>query len=169
MERNITFEFQGFVYDVKAERKGDILTLTHRGASYPVNLNPGKPRTVANDYLTAVPQGGGASAGSPAVQAPAVQGPAVSVQAPASSPASGGPAVQPPASGGASEKAPLTGTIREVRVSPGQQVSQGQVIILMEAMKMDIEVFASLSGTVAAVLVRPGDSVADKQPLVTWA
>jgi biotin carboxyl carrier protein len=166
MVRNITFEFQGFVYDVQAERKGDVLTLTHNGASYPVNLAPGKAQTVSNDYLSAVPKGGAAAAGLAVSAAPVA---AVAAPAPAASaPAPVAPAPVP-AAGGSAELAPITGTVKEIKVSPGQSVNQGQLVILMEAMKMDIEVFASVTGTVGAVLVKPGDSVTDKQALINWA
>lgn len=161
MSKNIKFEFQGNIYDVQADRQGDILTLVHNGASYQVNLAPGAV-TVSNDHVSAVPR----SAGAPA--APAAAAPAPVSAAPAAAPAApASPA--PAAAGGGSETAPITGTIKEIKVSQGQAVNSGQLIIIMEAMKMDIEVFASKAGTVQAVLVNPGDSVREKQPLINLA
>ena len=55
--------------------------------------------------------------------------------------------------------APLAGNIFKVLVSPGSQVSEGDVVIIMEAMKMETEVRAASSGTVAAVNVKEGDAV----------
>lgn len=57
-------------------------------------------------------------------------------------------------------EAPLPGAILAVKVAPGDQVAPGQVLILLEAMKMENEVVAPISGRVAEVRVKPGDSVA---------
>lgn len=73
--------------------------------------------------------------------------------APASAPA--------PAAGGKSEaiNAPLSGNIFKVLVKPGQQVAENEVLIILEAMKMETEVRAPRAGAVSAVEVREGDSV----------
>jgi oxaloacetate decarboxylase alpha subunit len=51
-------------------------------------------------------------------------------------------------------------------VRPGQKVAQGDVIIILEAMKMETEVRSSRDGTVVKLAVREGDSVALKDPLL---
>ena len=55
--------------------------------------------------------------------------------------------------------APLAGNIFKVNVVPGQRVQSGDVIMILEAMKMETEVRSPEDGTVAAVLVREGDTV----------
>lgn len=65
----------------------------------------------------------------------------------------------PSASSGASVKAPLAGNIFKVLVKPGDTVQEGDIVIIMEAMKMETEVRAQVGGTVAEVKVREGDAV----------
>ena len=55
--------------------------------------------------------------------------------------------------------APMTGVIKEIKVGPGYNVEQGDVVLIMEAMKMDIDVPSPASGVVAEVLVKAGDTV----------
>jgi len=56
-------------------------------------------------------------------------------------------------------RSPLKGTVNEVPVSEGEEVTAGQVLVVLEAMKMLNNVIAEISGTVAEVLVSPGDEV----------
>lgn len=63
--------------------------------------------------------------------------------------------------------APLAGNIFKVLVKQGEQVSEGDVLLVMEAMKMETEIRASKSGVVQAVFVKEGDSVAVGEPLFT--
>ncbi|AZM96537.1 sodium-extruding oxaloacetate decarboxylase subunit alpha [Vreelandella venusta] len=60
---------------------------------------------------------------------------------------------------GESIDAPLAGNIFKVNVRPGGQVAEGDVVIILEAMKMETEVRASSAGTVSKVNVSEGDSV----------
>ena len=66
---------------------------------------------------------------------------------------------------GRKEKAPITGTMREVLIKAGDTVEADQVLFIMEAMKMYIEVFAAAGGTVTRVLAEPGDRVMTGQTL----
>jgi len=63
--------------------------------------------------------------------------------------------------------APLAGNIFKLLVSPGSQVREGDVVIIMEAMKMETEVRAATSGTIASVNVKEGDSVTTGDVLLT--
>lgn len=81
-------------------------------------------------------------------------------------PAGGGQAAAP-AGGGEPVSAPLAGNIFKVHVSPGQQVNEGDVLIILEAMKMETEVKADRSGTVGSVTVKVGDSVVVGDQLLT--
>ncbi len=69
-------------------------------------------------------------------------------------------------SGGETLNAPLTGNVFKVVVKPGQHVNEGDVVVIMEAMKMETEVRALHGGEVAEVLVREGDSVSAGDALI---
>jgi biotin carboxyl carrier protein len=56
-------------------------------------------------------------------------------------------------------RAPLPGAILDVRVAPGQKVEEGQVLFLLEAMKMENEVVAPIAGVVQEVRVAAGQTV----------
>ena len=71
--------------------------------------------------------------------------------------------------GGDPVPAPLAGNIFKVPVVPGQQVAEGDVIIILEAMKMETNIVAPKSGVVGSVSVKEGDSVAVGDTLLTIA
>lgn len=82
--------------------------------------------------------------------------------------ASVAPAAAPVAAGGGEpQAAPLAGNIFKVLVQPGQAVEEGQLVIILEAMKMETEIRAFKSGTVGAVNVKVGDAVAVGASLLT--
>ena len=62
--------------------------------------------------------------------------------------------------------APMPGLVLQVLVEPGQEVDEGQGLIVLEAMKMENELRAPLSGSVAAVHVAPGDAVGKNALLI---
>lgn len=69
-------------------------------------------------------------------------------------------------SSGETVTAPLAGNIFQVNVSPGDSVAEGDVVIILEAMKMETEVRASAAGTVSEVKVKEGDSVSVGDTLI---
>lgn len=77
------------------------------------------------------------------------------------------PTAAPAASGGEAVAAPLAGNIFKVPVSAGQQVAEGDVLIILEAMKMETEVRAAKAGTIQQIFVKEGDSVTVGQSLLT--
>lgn len=80
----------------------------------------------------------------------------------------GGGSAGPAASGdGEDVAAPLAGNIFRILIKPGQRVSQGEKIMVLEAMKMETDVSAPRSGTIGEVLVSEGDAVTLGKPLVT--
>lgn len=65
-------------------------------------------------------------------------------------------------------EAPLPGLVLDVKVSVGQGVQAGQVIVILEAMKMENEIVASQDAVVSSVLVSKGDSVSAGDVLVVF-
>ena len=70
-------------------------------------------------------------------------------------------------SSGAVIESPMAGNILKVNVTPGAQVTQGDVVLIMEAMKMETEVRSKISGTISALNVKEGDAVAVGEVLIT--
>jgi len=79
--------------------------------------------------------------------------------APAPAPVAAAPAPKPVSSGGVTITSPMPGKILKVSVSVGQAVKNGEVVVLLEAMKMENEIFATADGKVTDVRVRNGDAV----------
>jgi len=77
------------------------------------------------------------------------------------------PATKPDAAAGEALAAPLAGTIFAVDVAVGDVVSAGDVVVVMEVMKMETEVRATVGGTVTGVAVKAGDMVAVGDTLIT--
>jgi acetyl/propionyl-CoA carboxylase alpha subunit len=71
-----------------------------------------------------------------------------------------------PEGGDGRVKAPIPGLIARILVAPGQQVTAGDAVVVLEAMKMENEITATVSGTVTAVHVQPGQTVLRGQVLV---
>ena len=72
-----------------------------------------------------------------------------------------------PAGGGDPQTAPLAGNIFKVLVQPGEQVDEGDIVIILEAMKMETEVRAFKAGTVGTVNCKVGDAVSVGDTLLT--
>ncbi|MFC4364178.1 sodium-extruding oxaloacetate decarboxylase subunit alpha [Simiduia curdlanivorans] len=79
------------------------------------------------------------------------------------------PTTGAPVSGGEPVPAPLAGNIFRVLVKPGQQVQEGTVIIILEAMKMETEISAPKAGVIGDIQVKEGDSVAVGDNLLSIA
>ena len=68
---------------------------------------------------------------------------------------------------GGSILAPMPGTINDVRVKVGDNIKKGQVLLILEAMKMENEIMANSDGTVKAVNISKGASVSVGDVLIT--
>lgn len=100
----------------------------------------------------------------PAAPAPVVAAPV----AVAAVPAPAAPAAAALAAGEA-VKSPMPGNILKINVSQGQKVNEGDVLLILEAMKMENEVTATKAGTVAQIAVTKGQVVETGTPLVVIA
>ncbi|WP_369152788.1 biotin/lipoyl-containing protein, partial [Klebsiella variicola] len=88
--------------------------------------------------------------------------------APVAAPATA-PAAAAPAGAGIPVTAPLAGTIWKVLASEGQTVAEGEVLLILEAMKMETEIRAAQAGTVRGIAVKAGDAVAVGDTLLQLA
>ena len=83
--------------------------------------------------------------------------------------ASGTPSAAVAATAGDPVTAPLAGTVVKMLVQPGQQVSEGESIVILEAMKMETSVSAPKAGQIVEVIAKSGDSVTVGDVLLTLA
>ena len=73
----------------------------------------------------------------------------------------------PTASSGSTVNAPMAGNILKILVSVGSVVAEGDIVVIMEAMKMETEVRSKYTGIVSAVHVKEGGAVAGGNALIT--
>ena len=102
--------------------------------------------------------------GAAPVAAPAAPAAPKAPAAPAAAPKAAAPAG---AAGAVHVKAPMPGNILDVKVAAGASVKAGDVLVILEAMKMENEIVAPQDGTVASVNVNKGDTVNSGDTLVS--
>ena len=124
--------------------------VTLNGRTYEVEVEAGKAMLLS-EYEAVAPSAPAA------VPAPA---------APAAAPVAAAPAAPAVTGAGDPVNAPMPGTILKVNVQNGQAVKEGDVLVVLEAMKMENEILAPKSGTVTQVLVSKGSSVDTGAPMV---
>jgi biotin carboxyl carrier protein len=151
------YKVQGVDYEVEiAEVEGKIAKVNVNGIPFEIEMQ--KPINAAKHPTLA------ATKRTPSV-APAVTAPAA--PAPAAAPAAKPAAASAAAGAGNPIKAPLPGTITEVMVGMGQQVNVGDVVLVLEAMKMQNNIEAEYAGQVTSILVNKGDTVMEGAVLLT--
>ena len=132
------------------------VTLNNR--TYEVEVEAGQAMLL-DEYEAIAPTAAPAPAAAPAAA------PAPAAAAAPAAPAA--PAAAPVVTGaGEPVNAPMPGTILKVNVTQGQAVKEGEVLCILEAMKMENEIMASKGGTVTQVLVAKGSIVDTGAPLV---
>ena len=129
--------------------------VTLNGRTYEVEVDAGKAM-LTDEY----------EAYAPAPAAPAAAAPAASA-APAAAPAA--PAAPAATAAGEPVNSPMPGTILRVEVAQGAAVKEGQLLVVLEAMKMENEILAPRDGTVAQVVVSKGSHVETGSPLIVLA
>ena len=125
--------------------------VTLNGRTYEVEVEAGKAMLI-DEYEAIAPAAAPAAVAAPAPAAAAAPAPAA---APAAALAAG-----------EAVNAPMPGNILKVNVTAGQAVKEGDVLVVLEAMKMENEIMAPKAGTVSQVLVSKGSSVNTGAPLV---
>ena len=145
------YKVQGVDYEVEIEEvEGNIAKVNVNGIPFEVELQ--KPINAAKHPTMTRPK----------VEAPKATAPTPPPAAPAAPAQSG-----VPIGAGSPIKAPLPGTITEVKVQVGQQVNVGDVVLVLEAMKMQNNIEAEYAGTVTSITVKQGDTVMEGSVLLT--
>lgn len=88
------------------------------------------------------------------------------VAPPAPTPAAPAPAPAPISTGSETILAPLPGTILSIKVQKGDKVKKGQLLLILEAMKMENEVLSPKDGTVSQIMTQSGTAVSSGSPLL---
>lgn len=112
-----------------------------------------------NTYEVEVEEIGGVSAPAPAARPAAAPAAAPKAAAPAAKPAAPKAAPKAAPAGGNSVTAPMPGTILDIKVKEGDTVKSGDVLVILEAMKMENEIMAPGDGKVVSVNATKGASV----------
>ena len=147
------YKVQGVDYEVEIEEvEGNIAKVNVNGIPFEVELQ--KPINAAKHPQLSKPK---VEVTKPVVAAP------VAAPAPAAAPAQ--PAA--PAGAGTPVKAPLPGTVTDIKVQVGQQVNVGDIVLVLEAMKMQNNIESEFSGTVTSITVKQGETVMEGTVLMT--
>ncbi|MBQ9656664.1 MAG: biotin/lipoyl-binding protein [Prevotella sp.] len=147
------YKVQGVDYEVEiAEVEGKIAKVNVNGIPFEIEMQ--KPINAAKHPALAATKR----------TAPVAAAPAAPVQ-PVEKPRPAAPAA-PAAGAGNAVKAPLPGTINAINVKVGDTVAVGDVVVVLEAMKMQNNIESEYAGTVTAINVTQGDSVMEGSVLL---
>ena len=145
------YKVQGVDYDVEIEEvEGNVAKVVVNGIRFDVELKqPINPTSTLKKVRVEAPK--------------PVARPAIPTAAPAAAPAA--PAA--PAGSGSPVKAPLPGTVTELKVNVGDTVKQGDVVLVLEAMKMQNNIESEYDGKVTSITVKQGETVMEGSVLLT--
>ena len=135
------------------------LKITVHGVAYEVDVEVLDAQDEMQDSGSPLPR---SVAPAPPVASPSPS-PASAPVAPAS-----GPGMTTASDPGGGVVSPIAGTLLEVKCQVGDQVAAGQILLVIEAMKMETEIAAPGAGRIKAIPVAPGDSVRENQMLVEF-
>ena len=146
------YKVQGVDYDVEIEEvEGNVAKVVVNGIRFDVELKqPINPTSTLKKVRVEAPK--------------PVARPAIPTAAPAAA-APAAPAA--PAGSGSPVKAPLPGTVTELKVNVGDTVKQGDVVLVLEAMKMQNNIESEYNGTVTSITVKQGETVMEGSVLLT--
>ena len=145
------YKVQGVDYEVEIEEvEGNIAKVNVNGIPFEVEMQ--RPINAAKH---------------PTIVKPKVEAPQPVSAAPVQTAAKPSQPAQQGAVSGNPVKAPLPGTITSINVKVGDTVNVGDVVVVLEAMKMQNNIEAEYAGTITAVNVTPGDSVMEGSVLLT--
>jgi len=145
------YKVQGVDYDVEIEEvEGNVAKVVVNGIHFDVELKqPINPTSSLKKVRVEAPK-------------PVARPAAPVAQAPAA------PAAPPVAAGAGSPiKSPLPGTVTELKVNVGDTVKQGDVVLVLEAMKMQNNIESEYDGTVTSITVKQGETVMEGAVLLT--
>ena len=143
------YKVQGVDYDVEIEEvEGNVAKVNVNGIRFDVELKqPINPSSTLKKVHVEAPK---------PVARPAVATAPAAAPQPAAAPAAGN-----------AVKAPLPGTITELKVNVGDSVKQGDVVLVLEAMKMQNNIESEYTGTVTGITVKQGETVMEGAVLMT--
>ncbi len=153
MLRRFIVNVNGTAYDVEVEEVGGV---AGRPAAFAAPSPYANANTVPMYFAPSAPAAAPAPAPAPApvaAPAPAPAAAPVAAPAPAAAPAAA------PSAGQTAVTAPMPGNILDIKVNVGDTVSADDVVIILEAMKMENEIFAPASGKVVAINTTKGAAV----------
>ena len=157
------YKVQGVDYEVEiAEVEGKIARVNVNGIPFEIEMQ--KPINAAKHPALAATKRSASAPAAPVAAPPVSSGSLTAGQSVASQSAAGTPA---PAGAGTPVKAPLPGTINAINVKVGDKVNVGDVVIVLEAMKMQNNIEAENAGTVTSILVNQGDTVMEGAVMLT--
>ena len=153
------YKVQGVDYEVEiVEVEGKIAKVNVNGIPFEIEMQ--KPINAAKHPALAATKRT-TSAAPAEVAAPAAE------PAPAKPAPQAAPQAAAPAGAGTPVKAPLPGTINAINVNVGDKVGIGDIVIVLEAMKMQNNIEAEQAGTVTSITVNVGDSVMEGAVMLT--
>ena len=149
--KDYSLKINGHNYNVQIDDVNEASTVAHvvvNGVDYEVEIEGAKASTVSKPQVSPAPKSANSAMITPSTATPS-------------------PRIAPaPSTSGSSVKCPLPGTVLSVKVAVGDTVKKGDVVLIIESMKLMNEVTSDVDGVVQEILVKNGDAVEYDQPLM---